>query len=160
MMNLNVKNYYLFIYEIDGKDEYFVMGRNDEEVFVSFKHIGSDCDFDTVTKMLSSTVKSYSFSASYKDITESIRNFIMYNSFVCDIPRNTIQLYTLYNQIKDAGKVLERIKSPEEKIRLKALKEREARNERIRAAREEYNGCGVCYVSMKNIVDAYLESIM
>ena len=156
----NVKDFCLFVYEIDGRDNYFVMSKNNDGVYVSFTHIGDNCIFDEVSKMLKVAVGSYSFSASYNDIVEAIRNFIRNNSYVFDIPRNTISLYLLYSQLQQAVKFLERMKSPEEKIRIKALKEREARDARIREARIQTIDVADLYsVSMKRVYEAYLESL-
>ena len=160
MKDFKYNSYMLFVYEIDGVNEYMLMGKNVNNEYVSFKKIGQDLDYDSVCATISMFGK-YCTSLSYYDIYNALNEFInRFKNIHLDNDKNA----SILRQVVLANGILERMLSPEEKLRAqiaeKRIYERVLRNRRILKAREEneiYDYC-VPTASEKRIMEAYLES--
>ena len=153
----------LFVYEFDGNDEYFLGVRNDINMYVSLKHIGTNLDFNTVEKTLKAVFgPDYLFSASYVEINKAFRSFINRCSH---FDENTKSHLGITKQLKDAKMFYPHLKSPEQKLRDKSmygklLEQSEARDERIREAREQNDANDYRFsCTTKAIMEAYAEAM-
>ena len=156
--DLDVASNCLFVYEIDGKNEFFIMGRNSKGKYVSFDYLGRNLDVLSVRNTMCSLCKSYTYSEKYEDLQKALSGFNYEFSGSVDI--NLSRFDNIRDQLRDVRKLLRIIKSPEQKIQEKMLREREARNERIRKARENINiyepGCA--HTTMQAVIEAFIES--
>lgn len=148
----------LFVYEIDGEDNWFIMKKDKPGHYASFKCIGKDLDYDSVAATLSATVGSFTFSASYDELKRAIvsfcKEFSTHKAYMSASPETR-------TQVDNAGYYLRSMKSQEQKIReknrRKVYDEREKCCTKMR--RGEFGACDFygAKASIGKIIDAYLE---
>ena len=140
--------YKLFIAKsYNGNYEYYIMGKNQDGQYVSFEHVGTNLDKYSVLKIIEYSRLEYS--ESYTDLEKAIENFDMIKYNYCERFSETL------DQIIEARRELSFLESPFDKM----LKERAERNKRIIEARKN-NEIYECHnAAMKEIIEAYIESL-